>query len=378
MKRNDVRSIIARRFASARMALGLSQEDVAAKMGFKDRQIVSNIESEKRSVSAEELILAGQIFNKPYMYFMDPYILDEKISWRTDGQNVDITEFKKKAENILASYVRFADLLGKTANPIEYCLQVNKKTSYEAVSSMADTLVNEWRLGNIPAENLYQNVKDNLKIEILNLDCPEKVSGGACRIDNYRIIFISINEPYYRRNFNLAHELFHILTWNQLEPRELDFYNELEDDNIKHKPREEQLADRFASALLMPTGILTKLWENRNKSNITEWLNTTAETLRVAAIALYWRLYNMGCSVELATVNKGELSCYGKDKSMIHEPDQSKMLSDTFLENINDVLEKGLVSIKKMSDLLDMPEDDILDMIQKHGKQSSYERQRQA
>ena len=57
-------------------------------------------------------------------------------------------------------------------------------------------------------------------------------------------VLLNAKNARWRRNFDLAHELFHLLTWN--------VFNPASGSSTERPAREEQLADRFASNLLMP------------------------------------------------------------------------------------------------------------------------------
>ncbi len=57
-------------------------------------------------------------------------------------------------------------------------------------------------------------------------------------------MLINTNDVPLRRNFDLAHELFHIVTWSVFSREEIC------DGTTKTKP--EQFANAFASSLLLP------------------------------------------------------------------------------------------------------------------------------
>ena len=64
---------------------------------------------------------------------------------------------------------------------------------------------------------------------------------------------VNRNESEARRYYNLAHELFHALTWDAMKPAHRES-NSI-DEHIsgkRAKQRIEQLADNFAATLLMP------------------------------------------------------------------------------------------------------------------------------
>ena len=82
------------------------------------------------------------------------------------------------------------------------------------------------------------------------VDAIDGVSGAACRLPDLDVVLINRHEVAGRRNFDLAHELFHILTWDAMPPEHLEEATETS------KIRVEQLANSFASALLMPEASL--------------------------------------------------------------------------------------------------------------------------
>ena len=126
-----------------------------------------------------------------------------------------------------------------------------------------------------------------LGILVLMVDAIEGISGAACRLPDLDAVLINRNEVVGRRHFDLAHELFHILTWDTMPPEHVEEASE------RSKIRVEQLANSFASAVLMPTAVLDQLRDGEGK-DLSPGSTTTAEALRVTATALKWRLVAVG------------------------------------------------------------------------------------
>src|SRR5690606_34934542 len=103
-------------------------------------------------------------------------------------------------------------------------------------------------------------------------------------------VLINRHEPAGRRHFDLAHELFHILTWDAMPPEHSEEARETGGNRV------EQLANNFASALLMPTASLDGFgdWTTIAKHDLPARLNATADALQVTASALKWRLVALG------------------------------------------------------------------------------------
>ena len=76
----------------------------------------------------------------------------------------------------------------------------------------------DFDLGAVPSARLAEVMEDKLAILVLMVDAIKGVSGAACRLPDLDTVLINRNEVPGRRNFDLAHELFHILTWDTMPP----------------------------------------------------------------------------------------------------------------------------------------------------------------
>jgi Zn-dependent peptidase ImmA (M78 family) len=57
-----------------------------------------------------------------------------------------------------------------------------------------------------------------LSVLVLHVDPPAGVSGAACHHPRFNTILINRREPDGRRNYDFAHETFHVLTWKSMPP----------------------------------------------------------------------------------------------------------------------------------------------------------------
>jgi hypothetical protein len=117
-------------------------------------------------------------------------------------------------------------------------------------------------------------------------------SGAACRLPDLDVVLINRDEVPGRQHFDLAHELFHILTWDAMPPVHVEDATE-----TGGASRVEQLANAFASALLMPARIVQAAadWRTLRGDALIAQLNATADRLEVTATALLWRLVSLDC-----------------------------------------------------------------------------------
>jgi XRE family transcriptional regulator, fatty acid utilization regulator len=118
---------------------------------------------------------------------------------------------------------------------------------------------------------------------------------------------LSRTAPTPKRNFALAHELFHLLTWETMAPQHT------EHGRLDARSKPEQLANAFALVLLMPGPTILAALTNkpaganeawpRSDADSTQtltprWLNDRARELQVTTEAYQLRL------VQLAMLSK--------------------------------------------------------------------------
>jgi XRE family transcriptional regulator, fatty acid utilization regulator len=115
----------------------------------------------------------------------------------------------------------------------------------------------------------------------------EPKGAAACTVSESKGIGILLNSKNvrWRRNFDLAHELFHVLTW-------AIFQSGQSQDVAVASPPEESFANVFASRLLMPTDALRLAIGSagRGRSLTPAALFDVARQFDVSVEALLWRL----------------------------------------------------------------------------------------
>ena len=149
-----------------------------------------------------------------------------------------------------------------------------------------ERFVAEFRLGDVRASQLADVMERELGIQVLHVDAFDGISGAACRLPELDVVLINRNEVAGRRHFDLAHELFHILAWDAMPPEHSEDARETGGNRV------EQLANKFASAVLMPVAVLDRLadWAGTPAGELPARLNAAADTLSVTPSALKWRL----------------------------------------------------------------------------------------
>jgi len=359
-------NLFARRLKHARERSGLTQAELSAKLGFKDRQTLAAIEAGQRKLTAEELLRAIEVFQVDLDFFTDSLRLvgEGHFNWRAH-KNVEVgmlDSFEDKAGRWIALFRSLGEKAGKTVSPLQRRLPLAERSSFEEAWDAGGALIDEWRLGEIPALSLESAIKAHLGALVLYVDAPPGISGAACQLPGLDTILINRNEPEGRRHFDLAHECFHLLTWEQMTPE----HREFADGDHRGKGRQkriEQLADNFAGALLMPQRLLAARWESRSDRDLHAWLNETATLLCVSAIALKWRMFYLGLlsRADLLPINDQKLTANGRPRAKQPTP---RLFSVEFVQRIHAGLQAGDVSVRRAASLLGMTIEDLAELFE--------------
>ncbi|MFT4273711.1 MAG: XRE family transcriptional regulator [Pantoea sp.] len=335
-----------RRLAAWREAKKINQEVLSEVMGFKDRQTLSAIEKGARNLQPEELMLALAYLDISFEEFADPYSLvgEVEYSWRqSDATDVILVEFEKKTNRLVALYRDLRQHFSTEAPSVIFPrLTLDKDSTLEEAQRCAEHLVDELALGEFPAENLESRLLKRFNILMLYIDAPKDVSGAAIRHKDVSVVLVNRSEVSGRRNFDIAHEVFHCLTWDALPPRHIEYaYSKTK------KPHEERLADAFASALLMPGKSVDKYLAMLDEPLNELTLNALADKFQVSSQALKWRL------VSLKKISENDAKVFD-DSLMVnngHSRDITtpRLYNQQFVEYVAKALDSGLISVRKMA-----------------------------
>jgi Zn-dependent peptidase ImmA (M78 family)/transcriptional regulator with XRE-family HTH domain len=337
------------RVKAARTAKRWTQDRLAQALALNDRQSISNIENGSRGLKPDELVSLADALDRDVEFFIDPFCVagEAQFSWRASTslteENLDTFEGKVGKWIGLLRWLRENAKI--SSGPLKQTLRLTEQSSYEDAIKYAEDLVKKFELGEIPADGLLTFIEDILGIPVLFFEPIEthggvSISGASCHLQEFGVILINLNEP--RRYYTLAHELFHVLTWDVMKPDHRE--SNSDGERIKEK-RIEQLAENFAAGLLMPRNSLESLI-NRSCINDVKYLSEIAFKLRVSPKALAWRLFNLNW------INKD--IAHGLRQE--HQPSAvlPKPFSENFIKLLYDAIEQGRLSARKAAKAMSM------------------------
>ncbi|HEX6599166.1 MAG TPA: XRE family transcriptional regulator [Gemmatimonadaceae bacterium] len=356
---------IGRRIKWFREQRDLTQDEIAKSLGFKDRQTLSDIEAGKRKVSPGELVALTQSLRVDLDEVLDPFRLvgEGGFNFRVGEVEREAVEaFAEQAGRWIATYRELGRQAGVATTRLGQKLELTRESSLQDAAASAEALRAQWNLGDVPAETLERALERELGTLVLFVDAPSGVSGAASHLPGLQTILVNRSEPASRRAFDLAHELFHILTWDAMPPARIEGW--------EPKPTKgnhvERLANKFAACLLMPEPVVRARWATRGDVSLRDWLVATARSLRVSPTALQWQIHNLGL---LGKPEMVDVTGNGGDPFAPEPP----LFSASFIARVHEAVEGGRLSLRRAAGLLGLSLGAFADVCRSYGRPLSYD-----
>jgi len=365
--------LIRQRLRSLRDQRNITQAELSKALGFKDRQILSNIEQGKRDVTPEDIVRAAHFFNISVDYFTDPLELagEARFSWRKTADDDDgLAAFEAQAGRWIATFRHLSQLREEVVNSSLLRIDINKNSSFEEAAEQGDVVSQALELGNVPALSLPEMLEERLNTLVLFVDTKPGVSGAACQLGPLNTIIINRGESEGRRSFDLGHEFFHLLTWVEMPPRHL----ESKDEGTKLQRKIEKLADNFSAGLLMPRYSVQRLIEQKpipsEETEIAHRIKELALNFRVSGQALKWRLVNLGVLKNSVALRIDDSEIRFNASEINTSPAR---FSRKFVETLGWGIEIGHLSARKAASVIGTTLDDLADLFAEHGLKTPFE-----
>jgi Zn-dependent peptidase ImmA (M78 family) len=241
--------------------------------------------------------------------------------------------------------------------------------SYDDVERLAETVRDEMGLGRYPADTLFSALEDAYSVLVFYQDLGADGSAVCMRGAFGAVMLLNQAEAPWRRTFSCAHELFHLLTWDEQRQRAIA------QDRASFEQMERR-AEAFASALLLPEATLHDLIPI--SPGATEFpvltLIQAARHLGVSTDALLWRLVN------LRWISRDTRQGIALDEGF-RRADRNTMreqwwtppeLPTRYVELALARYLEGKLSRAKMASLLEVDLDQLEDRLKQYGLSTEY------
>ncbi|MBU0697829.1 MAG: XRE family transcriptional regulator, partial [Proteobacteria bacterium] len=353
------------RIKTYRKRLNLTQKDLAVQMGFNSPETLSQIERGDRELKAWELVQLARLLSVNLNDLLRIEYFQEKpvVLWRESPETekeIKESMFIKRCED----YAILEELCGsRTAGQFPQKKVASDDVSYEMARRLASEVRREFNLGDRPARELIKILEEGFGVKIWYFEMEE--GSAASTIGPFGpAILMNLNEAPWRRNYNFAHEIFHLITWDSFPPSLIEKEPALWD-------KLEKIANVFASCILLPgDDVRIEFEKNIDKDSIAYIdLIEIARKFDVSTEALLFRLLN------LKLLDKTTVDNILKDQ-LFREIDKSTMaprwwrppkFPERFVRLAFVAYKKGRLSKAKLAEMLDTSLIDLPKTLQEYG-----------
>lgn len=345
---DEQRRLLAKRIRNARERLRLTQQELADRIGVTAVQTVSDIENGKRAVKALELMRIAEALHLSLVDLLEPPQKQPVVLWREQPQD---EKERAEAEALLVHSCRNYRLAEEWAGAarrsnVQQWPAPTSLEDYAYAERLAQDILSRLGLGKYPATALVKTLEEDLGVKVLYQSDLAGSAACFCDGDNAAILINSSEAPW-RRNYSIAHELFHLLTWDSLPP-----------ERLKREPSEwkavERLANAFAAALLLPADWLRIRLDQRRCGGRLRFIDLIelAREFDVSIDALLWRLVN------LRWLKNSEARKYLEDEQLrtldrtsLRHFEDPPPISERFLNLLITAYGKGKVSAGRIAEM---------------------------
>jgi len=284
---------IGERLRKAREAIGYTQPVAAGKSGIGVSSI-SEFETGRREPSFSQLSKLAEIYKKTIDFFLIDTVPAEAVPLWRDPPTIDEErkETEAKFRQLCEQYHRLELCTGQARKANLPKPDTIKRENFDYIQAgrLAEKVQRGLLPGDVPSSSLKQILEEQFYVKIFHLNFP---GSAISTVDGSfgPAILLNKESKLWRRNFDLAHELFHLLTW--------DIFRVGNRGEAKPSEQEEKLANAFASRLLLPTDSvkdkIDSVCDSEGKVTL-ETLDEIAREFGVSLEALLWRmlyLYNI-------------------------------------------------------------------------------------
>jgi len=341
-------SEISKRLKQARNSIKMTLKEAAKLAGFKHYQTLAKIENGERSVKAVELARLSDVYARDISFFLTakPQRYSFNINWRKSKEKIDLSKEEQKLKTLLERYLSLTEKLGLKNTSFQLPLIDEKHLSYESATEYGEEYSELLELGNRPALSLSAILENEKNIPVFYLDFPEVLSASTINLNGFSAVCINANEAPWRKNFDLAHELFHLIYPSKKASQ----------CGLNETANVEKWANAFASALLLPGDEIQRFMNKFKKEKKMPIINIMLEAkdFGVSTAAFLWRLVNLGWMKrdDVNQLLQSELLKEEDRKIRSKIPWKSSYLSHRFISMIFKAVSEGLLSRARAAEYL--------------------------
>jgi Zn-dependent peptidase ImmA (M78 family)/transcriptional regulator with XRE-family HTH domain len=279
---------LSERLKYARGRTGLTLKQVVERTGIGESSL-SEFENGKRQPRLHQLQCLADAYRRSIAFLLgEGEIPREVVLWRERPDPATSSEIEAEFLKLCQQYHnlevwcaerRPCALPEASGHPESFEYRDAERLAYQVRS--------ELRLGDRPGRSLITVLDEVCGVKLFHLSFDPTGTAASAVSDTFgAAVLLNAKNVRWRRNFDLGHELFHLMTWNIFRSSDAG-------DGVQASENEEKFATCFASHLLMP-GDVTRLALNEvaKEGAITfSDVFKIARQFDVSVEALLWRIH---------------------------------------------------------------------------------------
>jgi Zn-dependent peptidase ImmA (M78 family)/transcriptional regulator with XRE-family HTH domain len=311
---------------------------------------ICEFENGKREPKVVHLSALAEAYRRSISFFLGEGDLPcEVVLWRQRPDSPAAAEIQLQFLRLCEQYHNLETwCYERAASDLPFVDGDGESYSYSQAEQLAYKVRNECQLGDRPGTSLLRVLEEVCKVKVFHLTF-EPTGTAACTLSPVfgAAVLLNAGNVRWRRNFDLAHELFHLLTWRV-------FRSETQTDSSVASPKEEKLATCFASHLLMPTDAVRLAINGRIRDGRIPFdgLFDVAREFDVSVEALLWRMKFLYNRSEDQTRDDVEQCQAGSAPCQKRERDDPPARPDRFFALAIRALRKGDLSIGRFAEYM--------------------------
>ena len=356
---------IGEKLSYARERARLTGVQVRERTGIGESSL-SEFENGKREPNLSQLRTLAKAYSRSVAFFIteDP-IPGELVLWREKpsigSENIEL-KFLRLCEQYHNLEVWTGDKI--TVRLPEPDTDIDR-FGYPQAEELAKSFRREFPIGNYPAHALLSVLEEICGFKVFHLDFEPTGTAASTFSETFGpAILLNSQNFRWRLNHDLAHELFHLLTWKLFRKRGL---SRTEVDDLTDW--EENLATCFARNLLMPEEPVRSAVNSRMKDGKVKFedLFDIAREFDVSTESLLWRMHFLyGRSKAQVEQTKKDIE-RAKDLSSIYEDRSQAPVPSRparFHALAIKALRRGEISIGRCTEYLGVSRRDVMKYVE--------------
>ncbi|MCF7973058.1 MAG: helix-turn-helix domain-containing protein [Phycisphaerae bacterium] len=333
---------------AVRCNVGLTQIQVSERTGIDDSTL-SAIEKGHREPKLGHLSKLSEVYHTPLSILLGERPMSSQlVMWRSKPENAK--EIEAEFLELCGQYHHLEVCTSHDSNQnLPKLDSPSARFGYPEAIDLAEATRGHFSLGYRSGESLLFVLEEVYKVKVFHLDLgPAGIAACAYSSTFGPAILMNKNVCRWRRNHDIAHELFHLLTWERFNH---------DGEICEPTSMEEKLATCFAGNLLLPeTLVRTSIDKARDEQGRISFsnLDAIARQFDVSLVSLVWRMHFLYKQNEETTkANEQKAREYVETAPREDGPFPSKY-PERYRALAIEALQDGQISIGKFSKYMSM------------------------